>query len=367
MVYKYTSKNRYFKDVIDDYFKTDWTKYNDINLDYLNYVDVDYPNKSCNKCKIINQFKTIDMLGNKKEQYESIVKYNNGIKPDYMPLTIAFEKDTIQNIKYLFVGNKKWIVKPENSLARNGVTLLNSYEKCEKWVIKHKYKTWIIQDYIDSPLLISGRKFHFRLYVLVIKDSSNISILLYNKGFMYFAKTPYDTNILIHDSNLSGEYNPECVKGFPHNYIQHFGDELYINTIVPQFKKIVKETIMAVYNKIECPDGMADKYRCFKMFGYDVLVDSSHKLHLAEINARLISLKYPPPGFKNDLYRNILDIITLDVLPHNGELTKSSEFLFIDTTPVIKSNRKKTLDKTKLYATLYTIIALLILFFIVVW
>ena len=46
MVYKYVSKNRYFKDVIDDYFKTDWTKYNDINLDNLNYVDVDYPNKS---------------------------------------------------------------------------------------------------------------------------------------------------------------------------------------------------------------------------------------------------------------------------------------------------------------------------------
>ena len=51
MVYKYVSKNRYFKDIIDDYFKTDWTKYNDINLDNLNYVDVDYPNKSCNKCK----------------------------------------------------------------------------------------------------------------------------------------------------------------------------------------------------------------------------------------------------------------------------------------------------------------------------
>ncbi len=367
MVYKYASKNRYFKDVIDDYFKTDWTKYNDINLDSLNYVDVDYPNKSCNRCKIINQFKNINMLGNKREQYESIIKYNNGVKPDYMPLTIAFDKKSVKNIKYLFSKNKKWIIKPENSLARNGVTLLNSYEKCIEWIAKYKYKTWIIQDYIDNPLLILGRKFHFRLYVLVVKDASNITILLYDKGFMYFAKMPYDTNILIPDTNLSGEYNPECVHVYPDHYQQHFGKDLYTNTIMPQFKTIVKDTIMAVYNKIQCPDGMADKYRCFKMFGYDVLVDDSHKLHLAEINARLISLKYPPPSFKKDLYKNILDIITLDTLPHNGELDKSSAFLYIDTKNVNNPRRNMAIDKAKLYATLYTIIALIVLLFVVVW
>ena len=140
MVYKYVSKNRYFKDIIDDYFKTDWTKYNDINLDNLNYVDVDYPNKSCNKCNIINQFKTIDMLSNKKDQYNYILKYNNGVKPDYIPLTISFTKDSIQNIEYLFTNNKKWIIKPENSLARKGVTVISSYNECLNWIEKYSYK-----------------------------------------------------------------------------------------------------------------------------------------------------------------------------------------------------------------------------------
>jgi len=356
MVYKYVSKNRYFKDAIDEYFKTDWTKYNDINLDNLNYVDVDYPNKSCNKCKIINQFKTTTMLGNKKEQYENIIKYNNGIKPDYIPLTISFTSDTITNIEYLFntdgVDNKKWILKPENALARKGICIITTFNECVTWVNKHKSTQWIIQDYIDNPLLISDRKFHFRVYVLVIKDNDAITILLYNKGFMYSAVMAYDNNLLLNDIHLSGESNPDCVNVFPEHFNKHVGKDIYNEKILPQFKQIVRNTILSVYDKIQCPDGMSSKYRCFKMFGYDLLVDTSYKVHLAEINARLISFKYPPPGFKEALYKNILDIITLKVLPNDG----GNGFIYIDTRHI--EQQKKKFDKAKLYAAIYTSICL---------
>ena len=366
MVYKYVSKNRYFKDVIDDYFKTDWTKYNDINLDNLNYVDVDYPSKSCNKCNIINQFKTTTMLGNKKEQYDNIIKYNNGVKPSYIPLTISFTTDTMSNIEYLFStngisNNKKWILKPENSLARKGITVITTFVECVAWVNKHKSTKWIIQDYIDNPLLISDRKFHFRVYVLVIKDNSNITILLYNKGFMYSAMMAYDNNLLLNEIHLSGENNPECVNVFPEHFNKHVGGDIYNEKILPQFKQIVKDTILSVYDRIQCPDGMASKYRCFKMFGYDLLVDTSYKLHLAEINARLISFKYPPPGFKQALYKNILDIITLKTIPEEGDI---GSFIYIDARMI--EQRKKKFDKAKLYAAIYASICMALVLYVTV-
>jgi|TARA_B110000971_G_scaffold220898_2_gene265983 hypothetical protein len=360
MVYKYVSKNKYFKDVIDDYFKTDWTKYNDINLDALNYVDVDYPNKSCNKCNIINQFKTVDMLSNKKEQYNNIIKYNNGVKPDYIPLTISFTKDTIKNIEYLFTTNKKWILKPENSLARKGVCVINSYSDCHNHIMSLKYNTWIIQDYIDNPLLISGKKFHFRVYSLVIKDNTSITVLLYNKGFMYSSKMAYDNNLLLNEIHLSGEDTPDSVNIFPEHFNKHIGGDIYNTQILPQFKRIVRDTVLSVYDRIQCPDGMSPKYKCFKMFGYDFVVDSSYKLHLAEINARLISFKYPPPGFKQAFYKNILDIITLpNIDPDNIK----GDFLYIDTRAII--HEKKRFNKSKLYAAIYAVICLLLVIYVI--
>ena len=90
---------------------------------------------------------------------------------------------------------------------------------------------------------------------------------------------------------------------------------------IPQFKEIVENTILSVYEKIECPNNDVNNHRCFKMLGYDVLIDDNYKLYLAEINARLISLKYPPPGFKEEFYTNILELVTSnDILTNQNEI-----------------------------------------------
>ena len=60
-----------------------------------------------------------------------------------------------------------------------------------------------------------------------------------------------------------------------------------------------------IYDEIICPNNK----NCYKFLGFDILIDENYDLYLAEINARLISLKYPPPGFKEDLYNSILNTV----------------------------------------------------------
>ena len=71
----------------------------------------------------------------------------------------------------------------------------------------------------------------------------------------------------------------------------------------------MKETVDSVKNKLKCYNTNNNNFLCYKLFGYDILIDDKFRLYLGEINARLITFKYPPINFKKKFYTNILDLI----------------------------------------------------------
>lgn len=266
--------NSYFNSIIKEY--VDKTNYDNI----MDLCDVDIRKKElCMDSKISSQISNIDYFSNKRKQYESLIKYL-GKKPEYLPETIMFNKDNIEELKkYFYKNNKnkynnnKWIVKPENSLARKGVMVFNNYSKIEEHVLKSKYYEWIFQEYIENPLLIDGKKFHFRLYVIILKTKKRLKIYIYDKGFMYFSKKEYNKNIIDQDTHLSGESNKNHVKVYPDDFLKHYSINIY-DKILQQFKKIAKETVMANYEHIECINSDVEDYKCFKFLGYDILIDT---------------------------------------------------------------------------------------------
>lgn len=309
MKYYYTS-NMYLSNIINDYFnkKKKWKKKK--NKKYVNYADLNYTNKDykCNNCKIINQFDNIDLLGNKIFQYNNFIKFY-GIKPYFIPITYKLNISNLNNYHKLFHNNKKWIIKPTNSLSRNGIKVVNNLNILKKWItLNNKWDEWLIQEYINNPLLLNGRKFHFRVYVILIKNNKKIQIFMYHKGFMYTANTKYN-NSIDNNTTLSGENNKNNIYLFPDDFIKHFGVISYYKYIIPQFKKIIKRCIYPVIDTIQCPNKNINNYKCFKLLGFDILIDKNYKLYLAEINARNISYKYPPKNFLNIFYSNVLNLI----------------------------------------------------------
>ena len=302
----YYVNNYYFGDIIKSYFENLKYNYNDKNPFYYN---IDYTNKKCKDCNIINQLDNINLLGNKKLQYENMLNYYN-YKPKFIPKTYVFDNNNYHNLKKIFNKDKYFILKPENSLGRKGVLILNKYSELIININKYtKYKNWIIQEFISNCLLYKKKKFHIRLYVILIINKNKISVYIQNNGFLYLAINDYDMNkVKEYEVGLSGEKSEQQVKLYPENFIAEFGNNNF-NKINNQIIEIVKSSITCVKDKLSCPNKNVKNNKCYKLFGYDLLVDNLFNVYLLEINARIISLKYPPVNFKNNMYTNILNLI----------------------------------------------------------
>ena len=54
----------------------------------------------------------------------------------------------------------------------------------------------------------------------------------------------------------------------------------FISNIYPQIKKMVRDSFISVYNKLD-PES---KINSFELFGYDFMIDENFKVYLIEAN-----------------------------------------------------------------------------------
>jgi len=306
---KYTNKNKFFGEIIDDKLKEEFKK--DKNESRNNYLcDIDYVYRfNYGKCSIVSQLKQTGILGNKWYQYKHFMdwcKKNKMERPDYIPVTHLIHKNNINEklLKSLFADKKKWIVKPENASFRAGIHVVNNYDKLIEWIGKYVNNKWIIQDYIDNPLKIDNKKMHFRIYVLLIKTLKYTQVLVYNKGYIFLSTKEYNKELLDDDSNLSGGDSWEQMRLYPHKLIEQYGFENY-RKVLKQINVIVKTTMKATIDDLVCINNKIKNFKCYKLLGYDILINDDFKLFLGEINSRTVNVKFP---IKN-MYENLIEII----------------------------------------------------------
>ena len=183
--------------------------------------------------RICNHLENNFLLSNKKALYYNTKNYYKNMKLDpfdYIPLTFHIQhyfKDP-EYEKFLEHYNKLhndgcnniWIIKPgENTNRGTGITVTNELNEInailsEKIIYKNgKCKTYIIQKYIEKPLLYNKRKFDIRCYILITSINGIQKGYWYQDGYIRTSSTEYSlsnlSNRMIHLTNDAVQKNSD--------------------------------------------------------------------------------------------------------------------------------------------------------------
>ena len=230
-------------------------------------------------------------------------------------------------------GNVMWIMKPSNRAQGKGIFIINKLQQITKWSKgrwgKDAQETYVVSRYIDNPLLIGGRKFDLRIYVLV---TSFRPLRMYlGDGFARFCTVKYDTDIseidnpFIHLTNVSlqkhsADYNNEHGGKWNVTNLRLFLESTRgLKATEVLFQKIDD---LLVHSARAVQNVMINDRHCFECYGYDLLLDGDLRPWLIEVNASpsLTTTTAQDKEMKTTLIRDVLDIVVPEEI--NGLLAE---------------------------------------------
>ena len=255
-------------------------------------------------------------LANKKTLYYSLKTYYEGYHKDpfaVIPLTFHIKDGGSDEEFSRFVevyremerekGRNIWIIKPgENTNRGTGIAVFSGLEEIKAEIntnstcpVSGQKRTFIVQKYIENPLLVSRRKFDIRCYGLVTAVNGVIQGYYYKEGYLRTSSKEFSLkdveNRLIHLTNdavqkFSDDYGKfESGNKLSYSDLQRYfdahlpGASVHLQ-ILPQIRQIVKETFEATFMKLNFDRRMYS----FEVLGYDFMVDTNLKVWLIEVN-----------------------------------------------------------------------------------
>jgi hypothetical protein len=232
-------------------------------------------NINCRVKSLLNETKFI--ITNKWNLYVNMKKYFPEETKKYMVLTRTL--DEITEIK----DDEILLIKPvgRNAYAGKDIICVTKFDEIkEAEITLKKYPQTIAVNYIKNPLLIDGKKFHIRSYMLVTQEPFNV--LLFNKSKIITAKEKYINgdyyNKNIHDTHISSTTKNRY---FPMDIDINEENKEYI---LKQIKHIVNLLTEIIKNNVEAyPES---KY-AFEVFGMDFIVTEDFNVYLIEVNEKI--------------------------------------------------------------------------------
>eukprot|EP00742_Colponemidia_sp_Colp-10_P004175 GILJ01004454.1.p1 GENE.GILJ01004454.1~~GILJ01004454.1.p1 ORF type:complete len:476 (-),score=67.04 GILJ01004454.1:192-1619(-) len=231
-----------------------------------------------------------------------------------------------------------WIMKPIGRAQGKGIFLFSKLSQISDWKNDGRWKTenttepreerqqaepYIVQRYVNNPLLIGGKKFDLRIYALVTSYSP-LTIYLYRTGFARFTTTRFSmkaddiVNTYVHLTNVAVQKTAD-------NYNERTGGKwdlrnlkLYllskysppmVNELFSDIQELIIRSLMSVQKVM-----INDKH-CFELYGYDVLMDSNLKPWLLEVNASPSLTANTPSDYEMKIAM-LDDVLTILDLEH---------------------------------------------------
>jgi len=231
------------------------------------------------------------------KKYQILKKRVNKImKNNLEPLILDKSKRILKQLREKFPQTgingvrNVWIAKPACSSRGRGITILTDLKRILEL---QRGRHFIIQKYIENPLIIHKKKFDMRQWVLVTSWNP-LEVWMYDEMYLRFGVVDYNTDITydkfihltnnsitkhytgkaseIKDNMWTNEQFVEYLKDF-------YGKDIWNKQIKPQIKKIIIISLQSAQEKI------IQRTNTFEIFGYDFMIDSELHPWLIEINA----------------------------------------------------------------------------------
>jgi hypothetical protein len=263
-------------------------------------------------------------LSNKKAIYYNMKVYYEAIGKEYhtvMPLTfhikeglndpqfLKFEqlyhdaqdsnKDTILD-NFPKFGKSLWIVKPgENTNRGCGIQVSKELEHIKNLIsntnVNGNRRSYIIQKYIEKPLLYKNRKFDIRTFTMMCTINGNLQGYWYTDGYFRTSSREFSlkniSNKFIHLTNDAvqkrlddyGKFESGNKLSYPE--FQKFLDSVkidcdFVKQVVPKLKQMAQDSMRAVSRKLD----PSRKTFTLEIFGYDFMIDEDLNPWMIEVN-----------------------------------------------------------------------------------
>lgn len=249
-----------------------------------------------------------------------------------MPNTYTlYSDDDIARLEKEYDENKLYILK-KNIQRQSGLQItdsLNDILNCDDDYV-------VVQELLQDPYTINGRKINMRFYVLIICNNNNMDVYVYNNGFMYYTKDKFIKNSKEKDPNITTGYidrsvyekNPLTHEDF-RNYLDQSRElSLYESSIYNKglklsdvvFKRIynlLKDVFMALSNNV-CNKNKLKSAISFQLFGVDIALNDQLYPMLMEAN------KGPDLGSKDERDGYVKNNCAEDTLEIVGIINKKN-------------------------------------------
>ncbi|ORE06260.1 tubulin-tyrosine ligase [Rhizopus microsporus var. microsporus] len=283
-----------------------------IQLQWLEYELINWDLVAQNKC-LVNAYCIRKGFIRKAQLSYNVTKYlsknPDSILKKAIPETWQFELDHVDYFEEamnevfeverdLEEGGHAFIIKPSLANKAAGIKVFNTLEQLRNMFeeIEEDYdedddkedisqiREWVIQRYIDKPLLVNKRKFHVRAYVLA---KSNIEVYLYRDMLALFALKEYDLSQL--EDNLIHLTNT-CIQTEEKEFIEDESVKLFWELeeikdkekIFKQMKDILADIFDACTSEMTTFQAIPN---AFELFGIDFLIDQDYNVYFLEANA----------------------------------------------------------------------------------
>ncbi len=290
-----------------------------------------------------------DFLASKLSLWDYLVKrFGEPVASTMVPYTWDLTTNKgINQFKQDFDKNKLYITK-NNNQRQEGIKIHNDLDS-----ILNVSDKLIVQELLQNPYLINGRKINLRVYVLVIKDSkNNFKVLVYTDGFMYYTPELFEKNSTDFKKNITTGYIDRQVyveNPLTHQDFKEYLDlsnrnltpiELYIKNSKSNIKlseyifSQIYHLLAYVFETYNDTLGSKTPGVSFQLYGVDVAIDDELRPQIMEVN------KGPDLTAKDDRDKKLKIGLCKDILKSVGLIDTDSNNKFVNVLEQVNINGK---------------------------